>query len=126
MNSNRLIFIVDDDDMYTEMLSTHLSSNPRNTIMSYSTGEDCLKNLYNEPQIIILDYNLNMIHKDAANGMKILEQIKKQNSKTRVIMLSSQEQYGVALRTISKGAEQYVIKDEKAFKNIDDIINVTI
>ena len=122
MSVNRLIFIVDDDDMYSEMLFTHLSIDPRNTIMKYSTGEDCLKNIYNDPDIVILDYNLNMVHKDAANGMQILEQIKKQNSKVKVIMLSSQKQYGVALRTISKGAEQYVVKDERAFKTIDEII----
>ena len=122
MSSNRLIFIVDDDEMYSEMLSTHLTSDPRNTILAYSTGEECLNNIYDDPDIVILDYNLNLVHKDAANGMQILEEIKKKNNKTKVIMLSSQEQYGVALRTISKGAEQYVVKDAKAFKNIDEII----
>jgi DNA-binding NarL/FixJ family response regulator len=122
MSNNRLIFIVDDDEMYSEMLLTHLSPNPRNTIIKYATGEDCLKNIYNDPDIVILDYYLNMVHKDAANGMQILQQIKKNNSNIKVIMLSSQEQYGVALRTISKGAEQYVVKDEGAFKNIDAII----
>jgi hypothetical protein len=30
--------------------------------------------------------------------------------------------YGVAAQTISKGAEQYVVKDEDAFKNIDIIL----
>ncbi len=38
-------------------------------------------------------------------------------------MLSSQERYSIAAQTISKGAEQYVIKDDNAFDNIDKILN---
>jgi DNA-binding NarL/FixJ family response regulator len=37
-------------------------------------------------------------------------------------MLSSQERYAIALQTIQKGAEQYVMKDEEAFGKIASII----
>ena len=38
-------------------------------------------------------------------------------------MLSGQEKYGVALQTIQKGAEQYLMKDENAFEEIVKMIN---
>ena len=38
-------------------------------------------------------------------------------------MLSSQKSYGKAAQTIQKGALEYVMKDEQAFKNIDAILN---
>jgi len=37
-------------------------------------------------------------------------------------MLSSQESYSTAARTIQKGAEHYVIKDNEAFQKIADLI----
>ena len=123
MSNERLIFIVDDDVMYTQMLLDHLSGDQRNKVSAFSTGEECLKKLHESPSIIILDYNLNLVEKDAKNGLEILEQIKKINKEAKIIMLSSQERYGVALQTISKGAEQYVVKDTSAFDKINAIIN---
>jgi DNA-binding NarL/FixJ family response regulator len=120
--SQKHIFIVDDNEMFNSMLRDYLSQNPALRITSFGTGEDCLENLYQNPDIIILDYNLNDIYKEAANGLEILEEIKKTNNKVHVIMLSSQKRYGIAAQTISRGAEQYVIKDDDAFENIDKML----
>lgn len=116
------IFIVDDNEMFAEMLRDHLSQNPAYKISVFNTGEDCLKNLYQSPDLILLDFYLNDKFKEAANGLKILEEIKKQKSQAHIIMLSSQERYTVAAQTISKGAEQYVIKDKDTFNNIGKIL----
>ena len=118
------IFIVDDDEMLTEALSDYLKRSTAHQITCFATGEECLKHLHENPDIIILDYYLNTVQKDAANGMEILKMIKK-NYPVHVIMLSSQEQYGIAMQTIQKGAEQYVIKDEDAFEKIAKMINST-
>ncbi len=120
--SQKHIFIVDDNEMFNSMLKEHLSENPAFQISSFGTGEECLKNLFQNPDLIILDYNLNDVYKEAANGLEILEEIKKHKNPAHVIMLSSQKRYGVAAQTISKGAEQYVIKDDDAFDNIDKIL----
>ena len=117
------IFIVDDDEMLTEALQDYLTRKGGHDIKSFQTGEECLKQLSDEPDIIILDYYLNTVHANAANGMEILQSIKKHNPHIHIIMLSSQERYGVAMQTIQKGAEQYVIKDENAFEKIAGIVN---
>ena len=119
MIKQRLIFVVDDDPMYREMLEMHLGDNPKNIVKAFSTGEECLKHLYESPDFIILDYNLDTVEKDALDGMKILDKIRKEDKKIKIIMLSAQEQYGVAMQTIRHGAEQYFIKDETAFQKID-------
>lgn len=125
-DSTTKVFIVDDEPMFSAMLADHLTKNKKLRVFHFSTGEACLHELYQGPDIIILDYNLNSVHADAADGLAILEKIKKEIPKVHVIMLSSQTHYGVAARTIAKGAEQYVIKDENAFKNISDIVNEMI
>jgi two-component system OmpR family response regulator len=42
-------------------------------IETYSTGELCLENLSNCPDVIILDYHLDVIEKNAMNGLETLE-----------------------------------------------------
>ena len=117
------IFIVDDDTMLTEALKDYLTRKVPHDIRIFNTGEECLKHLDENPEIIVLDFHLNSVQKDAANGMEILQFIKKNYPKLHVIMLSSQERYSLALQTIQKGAEQYVAKDEDAFGKIAAIIN---
>ncbi len=118
----RLIFIVDDDQLTSTMLSDHLKENPLNDVTIFSTGEECIRNLTLNPDVIILDYTLNSADKGAADGLQILEQIKKVDNDVRVIMLSAQNDYGKALQTILKGAAEYVIKDDEAFKRIDHLL----
>lgn len=116
------IFIVDDDEMLTSALEDYLTRKTPHQVYTFGTGEACLSQLDEAPDIIILDYYLNSVSRDAANGMEILQAIKKAHPHMHVIMLSSQERYGIALQTIQKGAEQYVIKDENAFENILEMV----
>lgn len=116
------IFIVDDDEMLTVALSDYLTREVNHDISVFHTGEELLKHIFEKPDIIILDFYLNTVNKDAANGLEILEAIKDHIQETRVIMLSSQDSYVTATKTIQKGALQYIIKDENAFKKIAESI----
>ena len=120
--SQKKIFIVDDNEMFAQMVQDHLSAFPKYKTEIFNTGEECLKHLHESPDLIILDYHLNDVYKDAADGLAILERIKKEQPGVVVIMLSSQGKYTVAAKTISKGAVQYVVKDDNAFDNISRII----
>ena len=122
MIQQKQIFIVDDNEMFAQMLNDHLSENPEFNVSVFKTGEECLKNLFQNPDLIILDYYLNNESKDAADGLEILSEIKEHNEKIHVIMLSGQEHYGIALQTIAKGAAQYVIKDDHAFEKISNYL----
>jgi len=117
------IFVVEDNEMMAMALEDYLTRETMHEVVLFGTGEDCLKQLRQQPDVVILDYNLNSENKDAKNGMQILEEIKRINKYIHVIMLSSQDAYGTALQTIRKGAEEYVIKDEDAFSKIVTIID---
>jgi two-component system, OmpR family, response regulator len=117
------VFIVDDEPLLSEMLTDYLlGHNPNLVIRSFLTGEACLKNLYEKPAIVILDYHLNSRELDAANGLEILKEIKRKYKTTPVIMLSSQESYSKASQTIGYGAIHYVIKGQEAFEKIQKLI----
>ncbi|MEH6765708.1 MAG: response regulator [Aequorivita antarctica] len=126
-NQNRKVFIVDDEPLLSEMLTDYLlNHHPNLNITSFPTGEDCLKNLYEEPAIIVLDYHLNSKEKNAADGIDILKQIKRKNKAIPVIMLSSQESYTKAAQTLGLGAIHYVIKGQEAFEEIQKLIAANI
>ena len=116
------IFLVEDDAFFAQLMSDHLSNNKMYEVSVFRTGAECLQQLFENPAVVIMDYHLDSMSKSSDNGMALLEQIKKTNPLVHVIVLSSQQHYGIAAKTIAKGAEQYVMKDDDAFKKIDNIL----
>lgn len=123
MSNPKKIFIVDDDEMLAAMLRNHLTAKTPHEFHLFSTGEECLKHLTEKPDLVILDYYLDSEMKHVANGMVILEAIKKHDRQITVVMLSGQESYGIAAQTIAKGAVHYVLKGKGSFAEIQDIIS---
>ena len=118
------IFIVDDDPIMSEMLKDYLVDNWSHNVIVLGTGEECLTRMHEYPDIIILDYILNSVQKDAINGMAILQIIQAKYPKIRVIMLSGQQQLELMKKSLEQGAEKYVLKSQDAFDEIADLVNV--
>ena len=57
MNTS-LIFVVEDDSWYADLLEYNLKLNPDYVVEKFSNAEDCIKNLYKLPIAITLDYSL--------------------------------------------------------------------
>jgi DNA-binding NarL/FixJ family response regulator len=127
IKNNPSIFIVDDEPLLSEMLTDFLKNRYEGfSIKSFPTGEACLLSLDEQPDAVVLDYYLNSKEKDAANGIDILKEIKKRNKAIPVIMLSSQESYGTATKTIMYGAVHYVVKGQDAFEEIFQLLKANI
>lgn len=121
-DNKKKVFLVDDDKMFLTMLSDQLEGLGKYTVSTFATGEECLDKLSANPDVIVLDYYLDSAVPGALNGMEILKRIKTTSPDLKVVMLSSQEHYGVALQTIAKGALYYVIKDNQAFGEIERLL----
>lgn len=117
------VFLVDDDNMFLTMLTDHLEASGRYNVSTFTTGEACMEQLGKKPDVIVLDYYLDSAVPGALNGMEILQRIKSVDPDLKVVMLSSQEHYGIALQTIAKGALYYVIKDNQAFGEIEHLLS---
>ncbi|MBK8193645.1 MAG: response regulator [Lewinellaceae bacterium] len=117
------VFLVDDDNMFLTMLTDHLEALERYNVSTFTTGEACMEQLGKKPDVIVLDYYLDSAVPGALNGMEILQRIKSVDPELKVVMLSSQEHYGIALQTIAKGALYYVIKDNQAFGEIEHLLS---
>ena len=125
MNNNKnkvKIFLVDDDALFLKSLEIEFLDNADFTVETYPTGELCIANLSHNPDIIILDYQLDGIVKNALNGLEKLDKIKAFNPEIPVIMLSSQDKIEVAINCMHHKAFDYVVKSETAFVRLKKII----
>jgi two-component system OmpR family response regulator len=116
------LFLVDDDALFLKSLEIEFLDHADFEIETYSTGELCLANLSNNPDVIILDYHLDGIDKNAINGIATLDKIKAFNPEIAVIMLSSQDKIDVAIDCMHHLAFDYVVKSETAFVRLQKII----
>lgn len=116
------MFLVDDDALFLKSLEIEFLDHADFDIQTFATGELCINNLNEDPDIIILDFHLDGIEKNAMNGLETLDKIKFFNSETPVIMLSSQDKIDVAIKCMHHKATDYVVKSETAFFRLKQII----
>jgi len=116
------LFLVDDDALFLKALEIEFLEHANFVIETYATGELCVANLDHNPDVIILDFHLDGIDKEAMNGISTLDMIKKYNPNIPVVMLSSQDKIEVAIECMHHQALDYVVKSETAFIRLQKII----
>lgn len=123
MNENKVqLFLVDDDALFLKSLEIDFLQLADFSIETFATGELCLEQLSQNPDVIILDYHLDGIVKNAMNGIETLDKIREYNADIPVIMLSSQDKIEVAVNCMHHNAFDYVVKSETAFVRLQKII----
>lgn len=103
------IFIVEDNFAYSYILEERLKEFANVQITSFTSGEDCIKLLNNNPNLIVLDYNL----EGEMNGSDTFKMIQTLTPKTPVIILSSQSDVQIAADLLKMGVFDYIQKQEK-------------
>ena len=128
MNNNNKIklFLVDDDALFLKSLEIDFMENADFDIETFATGELCIASLSHNPDVVILDYLLDGIEKDAMNGLETLDKIKAFNPNIPVVMLSSQDKIEVAVNCMHHNATDYVVKSETAFMRLKKIITAVL
>jgi DNA-binding NtrC family response regulator len=121
-NEKILIFLVDDDAVFLKSLEIDFRQHADLALETFATGELCLKKLSHNPDVIILDYLLDGIDKNAMNGIEVLDKIKAYNPEIPVVMLSQQDKIEVAVNCMHHKAFDYVVKSETAFVRLQKII----
>ena len=113
---------MDDDELFLKSLEIDFSQQADFDIETFITGELCIANLSHQPDIVILDYHLDSVDKNAMNGIETLDKIKAFNQDIPVIVLSAQDKIDVAINCMHHKAVDYVVKSETAFIRLQKII----
>jgi DNA-binding NtrC family response regulator len=111
-------FIVDDDIFCATVYEQYLKNMNHNEITYFDNGNDCLLNLYQNPDIIFLDHNM-----EDLTGFEVLKKIKRYNPNIYVVMVSGQENIKTAVDALKYGAFDYIIKDESVCDKMSLIID---
>ncbi len=112
------IFVVEDDPAYTKFLRYVLELNPDYELEFFTSGKDCLDNLYKNPAVITLDYSL-----PDMPGEKVLAQIRSHDPNISVIIVSAQEKIHTAVELLKLGAYDYIAKDHETKDRLLNSIN---
>jgi DNA-binding NarL/FixJ family response regulator len=115
INMKPLIFIVDDDVFFRNYISTILTMNSLDNTLCFSSGELCIENLHQKPDLIILDHDMN-----GMSGTEVLRYLQSQNLKTPVIMVSSRDEDNLISEVINLGVHKFIKKDMLLCQNLKD------
>ncbi|NDP20132.1 MAG: response regulator [Paludibacter sp.] len=123
MKNKIKLFLVDDDTVFLKLLEIEFLEHADFEIETFPTGELCIESLSHKPDVIVLDYYLDGVDRDAINGLETLDKIKAFDPEIPVIMLSSQDKIDVAINCMHHAAYDYVVKSETAFMRLQKIIS---
>ena len=121
---NPLIFIIEDSLIYKDLIVGYLQSKKFNNIQVFKNSEECLKEIHQNPDIIILDNNY-----EGMSGIELMQKVKENNPAIDFIFLSGQSEIPVAIKIMKLGAADYIIKNEQApyrlARSIEQLMKVT-
>jgi two-component system response regulator AtoC len=120
------IFIIEDDVMIASLMQQTLSKSAEHELHHFHNAEECIQNLHMRPDIVSIDYNL-----PGMNGLELMEKIKAFDQTIMTIIVSGQEDLEVVVNTYKKGAQDYIMKNDNLFANLENSIrnlsmNVTL
>ena len=102
------IAIVDDHSMIREGLKQLLELDGEIKVVAEANdGVECLEMLEHQvPEILLLDINMPQM-----NGIQVLEEIRKNNIKVKVLILTIHNEVEYLMRAVDIGIDGYVLKD---------------
>jgi len=112
-SKNPLIFVVEDNQIYNKLVVSYLKTNKFTRVESFLSGEEALKNMDKNPDIIIQDYLL-----EGMTGIEVLIKAKKTNPDVEFIFLSGQDSIDIAINSMKYGAYDYIVKDQMALQKM--------
>lgn len=111
------IFVVEDDPMFSRALKFKLEEEGNYEVTMFSTGEEFMRSLSLNPDIVTIDYKL-----PDMSGLDVLKSIVSYSKDITPIMLSGQEEVEVVVQVYKNGAKDYIVKNSNAIIELQNSI----
>jgi len=112
------ILIVDDTPDNVKLLKTILKDVECEIIVATDGKEALNKTFEEQPDLVLLDYMLPKL-----DGMKVLERIKEWNKDIAVVIITAYGSERVAVETMRKGGEDYIINKPLRKKEVLEVVD---
>lgn len=117
------ISFLEDNRTQTLILKLAFSSFENVDVSYFMDGKSLIKSLEHHPDIAIIDLILPDI-----GGFEMLREIKKKSPKTKVVVVSAQEEVGIIAKLQQEGIFNYIVKSEHSLvylrRVIKDLITI--
>ena len=123
---SKKIFFVDDDKMILNLLEYTFQSRQDYQVITFQTGEDCLRNLGQKPELIVLDHILAGPGEERLNGLDTLREIRKVDKNVPVVILTGQGDDTLLSEFMEHGAHRYLTKDDFFIDSLMETIQQVI
>ncbi|MFP4178700.1 MAG: response regulator [Spirochaetaceae bacterium] len=114
--------IVDDDEMVLKLLSQYLKDREELTVKTMATPKEALE-ILNKEKVHILILDIVMPEMD---GITLLEEAKKVDPLTHVIMMTADSTLGRVIESLGYGAMDFVMKPFETPEDITSVVDVSI
>lgn len=120
------VFIVDDEQSSLSALGYRLTKeNPFHNyhVHCFATGEECVKHLWLQPQLIIMDQYLACQGEGSLCGARLLRTIRKENPNIPIVIISGKRKPDDSLFTEAEDV-YYMVRDNVAFESVQKILRM--
>ncbi len=112
------LFIVEDDPVFSKLIQ-HSFKDVDVDLSVYKNGADFLEDLFKNPDIVSLDYNL-----PDYKGIDLLKKVKDYNEDIATIIVSGQDEIEVVVEAYNNDAEKYIIKDKNSIIELKNTVSI--
>lgn len=116
-----LIFVVEDNPVYNDLITGVLKARQFKNIRSFSNTDECFKNITQNPDIIVLNYAYS-----GFTGLDLMKKVHETRPDVIFIFLSGQNNVEVAVKIMRQGAFDYIVKNDKAPDNLISAIQLAV
>jgi len=122
--TDKLIFFVDDEPMFINLMEYTFKCRTGYTIQTFGSGSECLNSMHLNPELVVVDFYLNT--SDSMTGIDLARKIKEYNPSTLLIFLSGNDDVEVIKEAKAIGAVKYILKDGYFIDNLIECISTIL
>ncbi len=111
------VFIVDDDPICREIYKQYLLNMGLTDIQLFDRGKDCMKELSNAPDLILIDYSM-----ASPECLENIVKIKRTHPDIYLVFISEPGNIEVAMSALKYGAFDYIVKGNKEDEMMHSVI----
>lgn len=111
------IFLVDDDEVYGNIIKMTLEENENYDVQLFVSGEEFMERIHDRPDIVIIDYTL-----PGMSGIEVLKKVKEYEEDIAAVLLSGQEKVEVVVEAYNNGANNYIIKNDNVIFELNHVL----
>lgn len=112
MSDTKKIFVVDDDQVALEILKHQLSGLSNVEVELFRSAESCFEQMHKNPNLVILDLNLDSENKSNMTGHEALRKFQEEHNHAQLLFISGESNELLLEEYRKHRSVDYLIKNE--------------